>query len=98
MNKILIIVALSVSLAQCSLQAALPPLFQSRAEFKALIEDKHLTEKLKSGEAIVSITRSEKSFTVVTTRAEMQVDVVYDKSDKKGPLKFHLVFHDPQSL
>lgn len=98
MKKIIAVFALSLALAQGSLQALLPPLYQSMEEFKALSQDKRLTEKLESGESIVSIARFDKKYTVFTNRHKIIVDVVYDKTNVKGPAKFHFVFHDPQPL
>jgi hypothetical protein len=98
MKKLLVILALGVALTQAPLQALLPPLFQSMEEFKALSLDKRLTEKLESGESVVSITRFDKKYTVITNRHKINVDVIYDKTNNNGPAKFHFVFHDPQPL
>jgi hypothetical protein len=98
MKKLLIVSMLLIGLSQANLQAALPPLYASKAEFKALIEDSRLTEKLQSGEAIVSISRAGKSFTVVTTRNKMFVDVVPHITQRVGPAEFHLEFHEPRPL
>jgi hypothetical protein len=76
--------------------ALLPPLYHTLSEFKALLEDKQLTEKLTSGEAIISIELTDKSFTVMTNQHKLVVDIVFDKSETIGPAKFHLVFHDPE--
>ncbi len=102
MKKLLIVSMLLIGLSHANLQAILPPLYGSKAEFKALIEDSRLTEKFQSGEAIVSISRAGKSFTVVTTRNKMLVDVVPHIAQRErpwaGPAEFHLEFHEPRPL
>ncbi len=83
-------------LAVFSAQAALPPVYQSTKEYRALLDSPKLTELLGSGEAIRSIARDEKGFIVQTTKYSLRVDVIYDPMDHPGPAKFHLAFHDPE--
>lgn len=80
-----------------SMQALLPPLYHTLAEFKAIVDDKMLLDKLESGEAIVSITRlDDGNFEVLTTKNKLSIEVVFDKTKLIGPGKFHLVIQDPQ--
>ena len=76
--------------------ALLPPLYHTLSEYKALLEDKQLTEKLSSGEAILLIERADKSFTVTTNKHKLVVDILFDKPETIGPAKFHFIFHDPE--
>lgn len=79
-----------------SVFAALPPVYQSTREFRALLDSTSLPEELGSGEAIRSITRDDKGFIVKTTKYTLRVDVIYDPMDHPGPAKFHLSFHNPE--
>lgn len=90
---------LAALIGPLSIQALLPPLYLTLAEFKAIIEDKKLLDKLSSGEAIVSIARGENNtYEILTTQHKIIVDVVFEKTQMIGPGKFHLEFHDPQPL
>lgn len=95
MKKICFGLSAFLVLIQVHVQAILPPLYHTLSEFKALINDKQLTDKLQSGEAILSITLSESSFRVQTNQHNMIVDIVYEQTDRIGPAQFHLVFHEP---
>lgn len=76
-------------------EALLPPLYTTLNEFKALIEDPKLTEKLNSGEAIKLIKRTEKGFFVLTNKHILFVDVVPEETGLIGPAQFHLKFNNP---
>ncbi len=77
-------------------EALLPPFYTTVAEYKALLEDKQLEEKLGSGQAIMAIKRMDNGFLVYTPKYTMRVDIVYEPTQMMGPGKFHLVFHDPE--
>jgi hypothetical protein len=92
-----LLILMVLLLGHYPIQALLPPLYHTLAEFKAVVEDKTLIEKLESGEAIISITRLEDgNFEVITTKHKIILDVVFEKTDLIGPGKFHLVVHDPE--
>lgn len=74
-------------------EGALPPVYQSIKEYKALIESPELSQQLGSGEGITEIQRSGNGFLVKSFHKTLQVDVVFDPQDHPGPAKFHLVFH-----
>lgn len=76
-----------------TVEAALPPLYQSLKEYKALIESPELSQQLGAAAVILNITRESNGFIVVSSRKTLLVDVVYDPQDHAGPAKFHLVFH-----
>lgn len=76
-------------------QAALPPLWESVREYKALLNSsKELGEHLKPGDMINDIKRDESGFVITATHTTIKVDVVYEPIDNAGPAKFHLVFHE----
>lgn len=75
--------------------SVLPPLYTTLDQFKAVVNDEQLPKKLDSGEAILAIVRIQDGFKIVTNKHRLIVDVVPEKTDKIGPMKFHLVFHDP---
>lgn len=92
-------ILMAIAIDSRSLEALLPPLYLTLAEFKALVDDKRLTDNLTSGEGIVSIQRLENgNLQVLTTKHEMIVDVVFEPTEKIGPGKFHLEFHEPKVL
>jgi hypothetical protein len=97
MHCSLLALCLASSLAfAASACAALPPLYESAKEIRALLESPKLGELLGSGDAIQSITKVDDGFIVATTKHIIKVDVVYDPVDHPGPAKFHLVFHEKQ--
>lgn len=81
-----------------TVDAALPPVYQSTKEYRALLDSPNLTEILGSAEPIVSIVREENGFMVKTNRHSLRVDVIYDPMDHPGPAKFHLQFHNLEPL
>lgn len=89
------VLALFCLLGAGSLGAILPPVYESVKEYKALLDDRQLTEKLGSGESILAIKRIDQGFFILTTRYTMSVDVIYDPTERIGPAAFHLVFHEP---
>lgn len=92
MKKFLIILALSVLMIP-SVEALLPPFYESLAEYKALLNNKELEENLGSGQWIEEITRNEKGFMIKTPKYVMHIDVVYKNTGKIGPAEFELKFH-----
>jgi hypothetical protein len=78
-----------------SLEAALPPLYQSANEIKAILASEEFGQKLQSGELILTIQRSENGYEVLTNHHRLQVDILNVPSNKPGPIQFKLKFHDP---
>lgn len=78
--------------------AALPPLYETLKEYKALLDSPQLTENLVSADAIENIQRDNYGFLIKTNKHTMKVDVVYDPQTHPGPSKFHFVFHKAESL
>ena len=74
--------------------AALPPVYESTREYKALLDSPQLTDKLGSGEMIKSIEKEENTFIVKSTKYVLKVDVVYEPMAHPGPANFHLDFHN----
>lgn len=73
--------------------AALPPLYQSAHEIKAILEDDELAASLGAGGVIESIEKNESGYEIRTERKELQVDVIPQPQDKPGPVQFKLHFH-----
>lgn len=85
-------------LAGSHVNALLPPLYESLAEYKALLNNHQFSDKLSSGEQIRDIQKTDKGFIVRTVHHFMVVDVNYEPQDRPGPARFHFVFHDPESI
>lgn len=77
--------------------AALPPFYESLAELNALLKDPRLADRLGSGELITSIQKNDQGWQVTTTHYNLQIDVVYQKTELIGPQKFELRFQDAKS-
>lgn len=92
MKKLFIILALSTLMIP-SIEALLPPFYESLAEYKSLLNNKELEENLGSGQWIQEISRNDKGFMIKTPKYTMQVDVVYKNTGKIGPAEFELKFH-----
>jgi hypothetical protein len=97
MKKFIMIFISSLAL-NLSVEAALPPVYQSAKEFRALLDSPTLTEIIDSGEPIKIIIRDKNGFIVKTNKHLLKVDVVYDPMGQPGPVKFHLAFHELEPL
>ena len=80
--------------------AALPPIYQSLAELKAIINDPRLGEVMGSVEMIQEISRipddNKTGYRICGWRSCVDVDVVSDPQPSLcGPSPFHLIFHPP---
>lgn len=78
-----------------TVSAALPPLWQSVNEIKAILDDPELGVKLASGEMILKIKRSEEGWSIVTSRHYLAVRVIPQPQTMPGPAKFKLEFEEP---
>ncbi|MBA3816336.1 MAG: hypothetical protein H0X29_07425 [Parachlamydiaceae bacterium] len=89
-----------ISMMACTLsaQGALPPVYQTAKEFRALLDDPKLTDTLGTGDSIQSITRVEDGFVVKTNMHVLKVDLSYEKLDQPGPAKFRFDFHELENL
>lgn len=93
-KKFFLAMLLSIYLAS-SVDAALPPLYQSLNEFKALLEHPQLTQKLQSGELITDIEKSDRVFIITTNKHTLEVNIVYEAQSSPGPQQFKLEFAEP---
>lgn len=75
-----------------TIQAVLPPLYETLAEYKALLENPQLARSLNSGEAIESIQRTDKQFLIITNKRVVTIDIIYEHQDFPGPRRFHFEF------
>jgi hypothetical protein len=95
MKKMLFVCALGLSV---QVFGALPPLYQSVAELKAILEDKRLGEQLNSAQVIQQIMRIEGGYDIRTQDYVLQIDVRALPSTRPGPQRFELHFNDATSL
>lgn len=89
---------LSLFASISSLDAALPPLYATLNEYKSLLNDQELADKLGSAESIRDIKRTESGFIVTGNRYSLHVDLIYEPQNHPGPAKFHFVFHELQPV
>lgn len=76
-------------------EALLPPLYDSLAVFKSLINDERLPQSLDSGEAITDIKKVDETFVVTTNKRFITVKIVGEPTHLIGPRKYHLEFPHP---
>lgn len=77
-----------------SIDAALPPFYQSVNEYRSLLNDKQLEKALVSAEGIREIKRTENGFTIISNKHTLDVELIYDSQAMPGPANFHFIFHD----
>lgn len=78
-----------------SVEALLPPLYNSLAEYKAILDSKDLTTILPEGEGILDIRRTEKGYQITTTKYSLDIEVINIPLGRPGPAQFRLVFGKP---
>ena len=72
--------------------AVLPPLWESVAEVKSLLEQPEIGTYLESADIINSITRTEGGFRIVTQRHILDAKIQYLPQEMPGPAKFSWTF------
>lgn len=75
-----------------SAHAALPPLWQSTKEIKAILDDPQFGSSLQSGEEIQKIKRTEGGWLIVTNKNHLLVKVIPKPQANPGPKNFALEF------
>ncbi len=75
-----------------AVEAALSPLWQSVAEIQSLIGHPDLGSYLESADAIVSLTRTEDGYEVVTNKHILQAHINYLPQKMPGPAHFTWTF------
>jgi len=81
-----------------SLQGALPPLYQSANEIKAILDDAELGKHLSSGEVIMKIEKLDKGYEIFTNTHRLLISVIYQPVNHPGPAQFSLEFKKTQLL
>lgn len=76
-------------------EAALPPLYQTAREIKSLVSDDQLGERLQSGEVIERIEKNERGYLIVTNKNQLQVNIIYERAQRPGPVPYQLLFEEP---
>ncbi len=79
-------------------EAALPPLYQTSSEIKAIMEDIQLGQKLQSGESIEKIEKNDQGYLITTNKSQLQVKVTYQPAQQPGPVSYQLHFDDSSAL
>jgi hypothetical protein len=92
MKKIPLFLALLLPLKAFT---ALPPLYESLREYKAVLENPELSQKLSSADFIEQITKTEEGFLIKTNKQTLQVKLIPLPQNRPGPLNFHLIFEEP---
>lgn len=75
-----------------SLQAALPPLWQSVQEFQGLLKDPQLGECVNSSDTILDIKKVSDGFVIMTRERKIKVRVESFSSGRPGPIQFKYHF------
>lgn len=96
MKSYVISFASSIILLSSNLNALLPPFYESRKEYLALLNSKELEDKLGSGQMIQSISRTDNGFEIITPKYVLNVNVIYKHTRKIGPAEFQLEFNQLQ--
>lgn len=81
-----------------SAEGALPPLYQSAKEIQAILGSPELSKRLSSGELIQKIERTNNGFIIETNHHQLEIEVVYQKTNLIGPQSFKLVFREPLTI
>lgn len=95
LNFVLLVTFLAIIV---QVEGALPPLYQTSSEIKAILEDKQLGQKLESGEVITKIKKNEQGYVITTNQHRLQIYVSYEPPQRPGPAHFKLSFGDPSPL
>lgn len=97
-SKFFIFAGFSFGIITSNLESALPPLYESIAEYKALLVLPELPSHLGTSEIIQDIQRNANGFVITTTNKTLNIDLVYDPVDHPGPAKFHFIIRQAQPL
>lgn len=98
MKALAFTLATSVLLLGSHAEAALPPLYQSLAEFKSIINNPDIEEILVSGELITKIERDDHGYLITTNKHTLQAFIEFQPASKPGPQVFKVRFGEPKSL
>lgn len=77
-----------MSLSIFTIEAALPPLWQSRDEIKSLLEVPDLGKYLDSSEIILEIKKSEFGYLIITNKHTLEARIRYQPQNMPGPSHF----------
>ena len=94
MKSLITLFALTAAISFTSLNAALPPLYESLNEYRALLNHEELANTLGSAEYILDIQRNDTGFIITTYNYCVQVDCIHEHLNQPGPAKFHFIVHE----
>jgi len=89
-----IFITVGMLISATSLDALLPPLYQSANEIQVLLRSENLGQFLHSGEQIVEIAKVDGGYRIYTLDHTLEASVVYKPNERPGPAKFDIIFHD----
>ena len=92
--KRLIVFILSVT-ALVGLEAALPPLAQSKREIEAILSSRDLGNFVPNSDVIVQIVKTPSGYLIITNNRIVPVSIRYVGRDSLGPARFTVWFHKP---
>jgi hypothetical protein len=96
--KYLVIAGLLSLPLTSSLEALLPPLYQTADEIAAVVKEHELGNALPSGEPIVGIRKTENGYMVFTTNHQVEATIVYEPATRPGPARFSVKFQTPENI
>ncbi|KAF3363324.1 hypothetical protein PHSC3_000078 [Chlamydiales bacterium STE3] len=72
--------------------ALLPPLWESVAQIKTVLDSTELKNYLESGERIESLSRSDEGFIIITNASTIRAIISPEPQHYPGPAKYHVHF------
>lgn len=97
-TKIAAALLISLGTFSASLQAILPPLYQTSQELRQLLEGDRLGKALPSGEPILEIRRNEKGYEITTAHYHVQANINYIPTGHPGPAQFEVEFQKADKI
>lgn len=91
-TKIAVALLLCLGSFTTSLQAILPPLYQTSKELRMVLEGDQLGKALPDGEPILEIRKNDKGYEITTLHYHVQANIVYKSSGRPGPAQFEVEF------
>lgn len=90
--------AFAVLSATITLDAALPPLYQTTAEIERVLKGVVLGHLLPDGDPILEIRKNELGYEIITLNHSLQAKIIYKPQNQPGPAQFEVEFEEPGSL
>lgn len=91
-------ILLSLGTFSSSLQAVLPPLYQTSKELRMVLEGDLLGKALPDGEPILEIRKNDKGYEITTLHYHVQANIVYKPTGRPGPVQFEVQFQKADKI